>query len=1077
MLAQNSNLNNFIRKDWAGIAPELIAANVKPLEGMAALDFLLYSDRLPRTQSGGCIIRRDILRKYVHVEQGGWGCAGLDPAYCWETEGLWGTFKPIAPRINADGKLIKYEHPPKEEGGVFYLKVPRSVWKRIADRAGVSMGQWDNFWRWVKAHPEIAIFITEGVKKAAALLSAGYVAIALPGVNMYARDKQLKAELAAIGFEDRQVVIAYDYDTKPQTQQNVQWAAIKLSNLIKRAGGQVEFLRMPPPADGEKMGIDDYIRTTGDVDLAGCTRSSWSMYPRDEWVLSNPTVEVNRRYLGDIELPDSGLALIKSGTGTGKTDSIAKQVSRWTGAGRRVLVITNRITTGRELAARFGVGYVDDRKKEAAALGLAICIESCSPFGKGGIRATRVKEDGELLESEWLDDPVIILDEFDQTLSQALGGATCQKERGWILSTFKALIQDVLCQSNGLVVAMSADLSDVDAEFLTAIAAEGGKEIKPWTLVNIHKHGHKYDAFLHSSKESVYLRCLEVLAAKPADTTVFFSIEGQASRTKWGTQTLEKMLAKDRPEVRLLRIDSETLADPNHPACGCIENLNEVARGYDILLVSTSISSAVSLKEPRWAGVFDISAGLVGTRELRQRLDRVRQPVDRHLFIPKAAKPIGNGSSYYKEVSAGKMRSVKVLMSILKDIDFDVEANHDAICFRTWAKQVARHNSDAYHYQDAAIELLKSEGVIFEDPEDFDADTRMLIREAITETKEIQWDAHCADRVAAEEYSPEDFEAVDGKTKKTRAERLACDRYRIKHEFGDVTENLAKKWDQGKRSQWRLHFHLLFAHYAENSDRRSLEAIQKKPMIHLPDVRVYSARRKMLEMLGILDLIDTQDEEWFNDHPKIQEIAASAIANRTDIKNVLGIHIPDQPIPIIQALLGLLDLKLTRTRRGRVEGKVKHFYSFTPPDDERWAVFGHWAEIEEVIQNSHKEYIEENSGSPQEVDHPPALPVSPARVIEPGDKIAVPSDGGITVAEVLRVSAEGGVVVLQRIRLGRHIFTPIAEFTVEQIKKAAARLEDLWAAVYKMVGLGLEIAVPGEDAGEAELLKALAEVF
>jgi hypothetical protein len=45
----------------------------------------------------------------------------------------------------------------------------------VVDANGEALG----FWAWVIANPKVAVILTEGVKKAAALLSQGFVAIGL----------------------------------------------------------------------------------------------------------------------------------------------------------------------------------------------------------------------------------------------------------------------------------------------------------------------------------------------------------------------------------------------------------------------------------------------------------------------------------------------------------------------------------------------------------------------------------------------------------------------------------------------------------------------------------------------------------------------------------------------------------------------------------------------------------------------------------------------------------------------------------------------------------------------------------
>jgi putative DNA primase/helicase len=110
----------------------------------------------------------------------------------WIFEGHQGvSVKPDSPRKNADGKVIKYESP--RGAGNQQLFVPR-VSVRIASEIANKLGMVRNlnpvlapeaedleFWDWFLS-TGLPLIITEGAKKAAALVSAGYPAIALNGV-------------------------------------------------------------------------------------------------------------------------------------------------------------------------------------------------------------------------------------------------------------------------------------------------------------------------------------------------------------------------------------------------------------------------------------------------------------------------------------------------------------------------------------------------------------------------------------------------------------------------------------------------------------------------------------------------------------------------------------------------------------------------------------------------------------------------------------------------------------------------------------------------------------------------------
>ncbi|MFM5962862.1 MAG: DUF3854 domain-containing protein, partial [Dolichospermum sp.] len=95
----------------------------------------------------------------------------------------WGCFKADNPRLDPKkNKPIKYEHPAGVATRAFFLRVPKRIWQMISDKYGVLIGDYTEFWEWVLNH-DIPITITEGAKKAAALLSCGIVAIGLPGIN------------------------------------------------------------------------------------------------------------------------------------------------------------------------------------------------------------------------------------------------------------------------------------------------------------------------------------------------------------------------------------------------------------------------------------------------------------------------------------------------------------------------------------------------------------------------------------------------------------------------------------------------------------------------------------------------------------------------------------------------------------------------------------------------------------------------------------------------------------------------------------------------------------------------------
>ena len=157
--------------------------------------------------------------------------------------------RPDQPRVEKDGKVLKYEMP---RGQSVRLDCPPRCRATLAD-------------------PNTPLWITEGVKKGDALASRGQCAIALLGVWNFkgANDKggvTLLADFDYIALNGRQVNIVFDSDvmTKPQ----VRGALDRLTEHLQRKGAHVTAVYLPQ-SNGAKTGVDDYLLTRTVADLEG----------------------------------------------------------------------------------------------------------------------------------------------------------------------------------------------------------------------------------------------------------------------------------------------------------------------------------------------------------------------------------------------------------------------------------------------------------------------------------------------------------------------------------------------------------------------------------------------------------------------------------------------------------------------------------------------------------------------------------------------------------------------------------------------------------------------------------------
>jgi putative DNA primase/helicase len=247
------------------------------------------------TNNGG--LKSNLQKTYAHViKDGGISFRGKSIECSGVTKCL--SFKPVTPRLDKEGKPVKYENPPKSISQVLLPQIDIDTWKDICSRCGVEIPddvdinrtwqteeigseEWrdyhefdlnEKFVKWLKDNPQVPIVITEGAKKTYSGTSASYVLAGLGGVwngcEKIDKDKDTKDEnnyklitdLRMLAILGRKFVIAFDKDTKPKTIAHVKMAAKRLANLLTAEGCEVTFANWDSE-DGK--GIDDLIFNKG----------------------------------------------------------------------------------------------------------------------------------------------------------------------------------------------------------------------------------------------------------------------------------------------------------------------------------------------------------------------------------------------------------------------------------------------------------------------------------------------------------------------------------------------------------------------------------------------------------------------------------------------------------------------------------------------------------------------------------------------------------------------------------------------------------------------------------------------
>ena len=960
-------------QEWQAscVDDELTKLNVIGLSGLSPAEYLLYADTIPRRNDGR--VSEGFLKRYSHLEAGGWWCSGID--LLTGQDALWGCFKPDSPRFNGeDRKKIKYEHPPKTATEVFALKVPLHLWQKISDRYEVPFETAVNFslpdlgfWQWLHNHPQVPLSITEGAKKAGALISAGYAAIGLPGIyGGYRTPKNdigqrvgkssLISALQHLATPEREFYFVFDEDTKPKTIQAVNTAIKNTGYLLQQKSCKVKVLSWAPRLG---KGIDDLLANAGEDYLETVYTNSVSLatWKANSWQKLTYEVQqaLNSPFLSGVVIPDkSKLIALKSPKGTGKTKLLEEVVANALRQKQKVLVIGHRIQLVKALCLRFGLPYITEAKATGQnTAGYGLCLDSLHP------------ESQAKFDSDAWSDSIVIIDEIEQVLWHGLNSSTCKENRVAILQCFKNLLQNVL-SSQGKVYVADADLSDLALDYLLALA---NMELAPYIVHNQWRKSdntawqvYKYEG--RSPKKLV--QDLETYIGGGGKPLVCLSAQKLSS--KWSTQTLEVYFKQKFPQLKLLRIDSQSLADSDHPAYDCISNLDLVLSKYDVVLASPCLETGISIElKNHFTSVWAIAQGVQSSNSVCQTLARLRANVPRYLWCASYSfQKIGNGSTSIPGLISSSNRLTQLNIRLLQQSDLigwdDVDTGFQAESLLCWAKMAVRYNASTVNYRESILSALTAEGNQVLDRKQIKTlakidkdraceDTSCLI-EAISEIRQSNYVAECTAIADSPLLTQAQYNALKKKVVKTIPERHCLRKYELQQRyFLPITPELIRLDDDNWYQKIRLHYFLTVGRpFLSDRDAKIAQKLiaQGNGSLFYPDFNCsqLGSTVGIMELLGIPVLLSDAQRFLRNTDQDLHKLASLALDHRAEIKTAVGIGLAvnSSPVMVVRRFLEKIAAKLEyvkieSTDKGRKRIRV---YQIAIPQDNRDRVFAQW---------------------------------------------------------------------------------------------------------------------------------------
>jgi hypothetical protein len=863
------------------------------------------------------------------------------------------------------GKSRKYENPAGRGQVGGFASVPLSIWAKVAQQynlpiacpinpvnksiyinsnnyagyadystalqTGVDHDNGYGFWDWLIDHPQVSIVITEGMKKACALLSLGQAAIALSGITMGrqkddAGNVSLQPYLQAFAKHHRPIYFCFDAETKPKTALAVYNATLKTGNLFTEAGCDVQVVRLPLLANTDKTGVDDFLvsHTTEQERLAAwqqlysqalpLTSYQWQWHNQQR--LTHATsLELDTPYLDRVidpqAVPQDGIVALMSAKGTGKTKAIAKLVAHTP----KLILLGHRVSLMRNLCQRLNVHYKADLDKAAGqfisddgyTLRVGACVDSLLAF-----------DPNQFVGCD------LVIDEVEQVLKHLICSKTCNSngKRPALLANFHWLLQVAR-----RVIVADADLSDASLNYLQTLRANAQN---PFLIYNRHQ-GQGYPVqMLDAPSESAIIN--QIIADVNDGQKLFIPTDSKTS-SKAIARLIDKIQTL-RPELNLLLINSETSSGTDE--ANFIRDPNTYAHRYDVVIATPSLTTGVSIEIEHFDKVYGIFYGTAyDDADAAQALARVRSNIPRVVWCAK------QGRNFSKVDRTDKPNLLKrylftrwnreVLLlrpslepSLLLFIKQDPQQQPFNPHIHLWSELEARNNRAMWTLRPSLIERLRYEGNQIEVI--VPAAKPQVTSEMSQIKQELQWERYAA-IAAARVLTKTEAKQLANKEFRTNAELLRETKTTIAHFFvtNDVSAELVAYDDQGRKRKQILQLEALFnPELALKLDEDAIANQAKyEKGVFIPDLRCYELGRFVREKLGLLDLL--QPEHIYTDSD-LEALGHLCRIYASDIKRYLGFTVPNNAtnIWIFRQLCNQLGIKTSSKRQRHDGGWIRH---------------------------------------------------------------------------------------------------------------------------------------------------------
>ncbi|HEY9631735.1 MAG TPA: plasmid replication protein, CyRepA1 family [Coleofasciculaceae cyanobacterium] len=854
---------------------------------------------------------------------------------CWQAK----LSRPLVDSIK--GKARKYEAPKGKGARAFLPPVPPKIRRRIADRYGIEVPLTGSFWDWLADHPEIQIILTEGGKKALALLSLGYVAIALYGVNGGYRKavdgtRSLIADLERFALPDRSICLAFDQDAAATTRHRVNVALFRFSTLLKAQGCAVTIATW----DGQQgKGVDDLIVNQGTEAWAQSYQAAlsvehWQIWQRLEGRLTYPVhLRLNAQDLSQLQLtdfPETGILAIASGKGTGKTKLIAQTIQ----GQEKVLAAGHRVALMRNLSARLRLEYRGDLDKVKGqfitsagyTLRMGFCVDALLAINPAQFTGC-----------------VLVLDEVVQVLRHLLTSSTCAQDgkRPALL----ARLRQIIAVAKQVIIA-DADLDNASIHYIKELR---GEDHDVFLIRNDYQaEGYAARLIECADRSAIVADLVDHMGTVAPGQLPFVVTDSKAM-----SKAIARLLLKQDSDLRVLLINSETSSGELERSFMQSPDVVLEQDAYDVIICSPSVATGVSIEaQGKITRVYGLFTGVSSTdADMAQALGRVREPVERVIWCAKAGSNFSkvsrstNPLELKRQLQDLTSTTVSLVRSSLREDIAGAIASYDWQSdphVNLYARLSAAQNFSMYHLREALQVRLRYEGhqVALVEQQSHPA-MKLLLRQTTQENREIDAEAI----VSAADLTFAEVLLLENKESTSPEEQLAISKFYLKEFYGLTVLTVADVlWDREGRRRAEI-LNLEAQMFPQVAIERTVKPIEKQAQWQQGycswDLAHVELRRRLRQILGFEGLIEQLQGGWEWTKHDLAGYAAKARALASEIKLALNFTISDRvsDVQIVHQLLLQLGLRVRFCRWSRsVEGSLGEKLRVYKLDREHWQV-------------------------------------------------------------------------------------------------------------------------------------------